>query len=253
MIVTDSLLHVLAMIGVGVALLVLLGRWLNRAPARRREDPRICPGCYNVVKRHSAASCPYCGTELYWKRRARPAAPPSTPRPSQPTPVREPAAQGKPARPASLRIAFADPAATPTVAPHAPREIGEPAAPRVPHGPVPVEPIPESVPQMVVPAIPVDEVGADAPPDAARQVLNTDRVQDPTPSALVPDLLPRDAPDEPVLPDLPVESAAQDEWEVEYQEWEREERAHRRKEFLYAFLAAVVLGWFLAALLFVLR
>lgn len=66
---SDSTLYALGFIGCVLAVFVL-ARWLaGRSPGVRRKDPRICPGCYNVVKRRHASTCPYCATELIPNRR----------------------------------------------------------------------------------------------------------------------------------------------------------------------------------------
>ncbi len=84
----DLTLKVLGIVGVVAILLAAVRLWFHdRAVARRREDLRICPGCYKVVRRRSASRCPYCRAEL--TPVARVEAPPLRAEPGRYSPVRE--------------------------------------------------------------------------------------------------------------------------------------------------------------------
>jgi len=61
----DLALKVLVSICFVKTILDAVKLWLDqRAAARQRKELRICPGCYNLVRRRNATRCPYCRVEL---------------------------------------------------------------------------------------------------------------------------------------------------------------------------------------------
>lgn len=61
----DLLLKVLVSVNVVVTILAAVRLRLDqRAAARRGKDLRICPRCYNLVRRRNATRCPYCRVAL---------------------------------------------------------------------------------------------------------------------------------------------------------------------------------------------
>ncbi len=195
----DLMLKVLGIIGVVAIVVAAVRLWLHdRAVARRRDDLRICPGCYKVVRRRSASRCPYCRAELTPLAR-----------------VESPPPRAEPGRYPQVRV--------------------EPIrrAQRTP--PVRVEPIREEQRRERAHEEPIRE----AP--VHQEAAHKERVHE-----------------EPIreepIPEGP-EEWEREEWEgVEWEreEEEREERVRRRKLFLYTFLAALTIGYLLAAILFLL-
>ncbi len=61
----DLFLKVLVSIGFIANILAAVKLWLDeRAARRRRKELRICPQCYNPVRRRNATRCPHCRGEL---------------------------------------------------------------------------------------------------------------------------------------------------------------------------------------------
>jgi len=95
----DLLLKVVISINFVMTVLTAVKLWLNqRAAKRRRKDLRLCPGCYNLVRRRNATRCPYCRVELAPESRF--ATSPPRPEPDRYEPARqEPIRRAPPQQP----------------------------------------------------------------------------------------------------------------------------------------------------------
>lgn len=196
----DLALKVLVSICFVKTILDAVKLWLDqRAAMRRRKELRICPGCYNLVRRRNATRCPYCRVELAPESRIITSPPrPETDRyeRAREEPIRRTHSQ-QPVRGEPIRED---------------RRIT-----RGFDGPIREEPVRQE--------------------SAHKERVRVEPIrEDPL----------REGPQE-----QEGEEWEEEEWEL--YELEREDRARRRKELIYAIVIANVVGWVAAGLLFLLH